>query len=87
MAAKCELEVRKSIVQVYAFNQEKGKSWTVPYFRKERVPRSTVYSVLKTFEERRSVEKKPGSGKEALKLTHPVKWRFIKAGSDTRALP
>lgn len=86
MAYKCELEQRETIVNVYKLNEEKGKAWTVNYFKKQGLAKSTVYHVLKTFEKRGSIERKSGSGRQAEKVTSTVRKRLIQAASDKKGV-
>ena len=73
---------RNCIVNYYIANKDKGKAFTCAKFKKEGVARSTVYSVLKTFEERKTVQRKPGSGRPTSKTTPAVRKRIVKAASD-----
>lgn len=86
MAGGKEKKNRETIVNFYCANKEKGKAFTFSRFKKEGVAKSTVYSILKTFEERKTVERKPGSGRRCAKLTPPVKKRLLKAACDKKGV-
>lgn len=73
---------RESIVNFYIEHKEKGKSFTCAKFKKEGVARSTIYSILRTFEERKTTDRKTGSGRASHKVTSQVRKRLVKAASD-----
>ena len=63
------------IVQYYTTHRNVGKLPTVQHFMSEGVPRSTIYNIIKNFEQGKSVKRKSGSGRKAkIMTTSRVKW-------------
>jgi len=63
------------IVQYYTTHRNVGKLPTVQHFMSEGVPRSTIYNIIKNFEQGKSVKRKSGSGRKTkITTTSRVKW-------------
>lgn len=86
MAEISQRQRRESIVNFYCGNQEKGKAFTWAYFKKQGFSKSSVYSILRTFEDRKTTERKAGSGTACPKLPPKVKNRLVKAASDRKGV-
>ena len=63
MADQSQQESRKRIVNFYLGNIEKGKSFTSAILKERRFAKSTVSHFLQSFEDRKTANKKAGSGK------------------------
>lgn len=63
-----EEEVRQLIGNFYRINREKGKSFTVNHFQKQKFSRRTIYSIIKRVDDNVSMKRKPGSGRK------PIEW-------------
>lgn len=57
------------VAQFYQNHRELGKKYTVKHFLEEGIPKSTVYSVLKRVDDGETLERQPGSGRKAKKMT------------------
>ena len=64
--------------EFFSENKSKGKIFTVNHFMAEKVPRRTIYDILKRIEHS-SPKRKPGSGKIAKKLTRTKINKLVKA--------
>lgn len=84
MASKQEL-LRKRVVQFFKKFENRGKTFTVHHFNAEGVSRSAVYRILN----RKSSERKPGSGRKAViktkRMVNSLRQQFTnKSGVSTR---
>lgn len=76
------MEVRTCIGQFWESNKHLGKAFTVKHFVSIGVPRSTVYSILRRCEKGEKLERRPGSGRKAEKLTKRKKKSVVNAVCD-----
>ena len=77
------LKQRKDhVVHFYKAHSDKGVAHTVNYFSKLGIARSTLYKIIKTFQERKTTERKVGSGRKAEKLTPQKRKRLVMAATD-----
>jgi len=74
-----EKDVRSLIGSFYETHHDKGKKYTVKHFREMDVPQSTIYSVMKRFDDGGTAARKSGSGRVATKLPSAAKKRLLKA--------
>ena len=64
-----EESLRKRVYQFYFENYDKKKNFTVKHFAAEKVPKSTIYSIIKRAESNYSYNRAVGSGKKAKIMT------------------
>ena len=57
------------VAQFYQNHRELGKKYTVKHFVAEGISKSTVYNVLKRIDDGETLERRPGSGRKAKKMT------------------
>jgi len=60
---------RQRVYNFYFENRILGKNYTVKHFLKEKIPESTVYSIIQRAEKGFGPTRKPGSGRIAKKMT------------------
>ncbi len=60
---------RKRIYEFYLANRLKGKPFTLAHFRAERVPRQTIYDIIKRAENDSGHQRARGSGRKAEIMT------------------
>lgn len=77
-----ESQRRKLVVQFYEKHESSGKAFAVRHFVEMGMSRSSVYHILRSFEERKTVERKAGSGKVPAKLPTTVRKRLVRAAAD-----
>ena len=77
------LKQRKElIVNFHKAHTDEGVAYTVKHFSKKGVARSTIYKILKNFQERNTTERKSGSGRKAEKMTPQKTKRLVKAATN-----
>ena len=77
------LKQRKDlVVHFYKAHSDRGVACTVNHFSKLGIARSTLYKIIKTFQERKTTERKVGSGRKAEKLTPQKRKRLVMAATD-----
>lgn len=73
---------RDLIVQFYELHKSLGEKYTVKHFKDLGVARSSIYKIIRTYQDRKTTERQPGSGRPALKLTPQRRKRLVKAAKD-----
>ena len=61
-------ETRKRIYEFYLKNRSKGKKFTVDHFEVEKIPKRTIYRIIKRAENDSGHERVKGSGRIAKKM-------------------
>ena len=69
MSNNKENETRKDIGNFYIENHSRGPSFTVKHFKKEKVPQSTIYSIIRRVDNNISLERQAGLRRKREKLT------------------
>jgi len=62
-------DLRTHIGRFLKLNPDLHKSKAVNHFRLEGVPRQAIYDILNRYAYRKAMERKPGSGRKAVKMT------------------
>ena len=61
--------LRKRVYNFYLDNKHLGKSYTVKHLKAEKVPRTTIYSIIDRAEKEKGPKRVTGSGRRAKKMT------------------
>jgi hypothetical protein len=61
MSNNKENDTRKDIENFYIEHHSRGQNFTVKHFKKEKVPQSTIYSIIRRVDNNISLERQRGS--------------------------
>ena len=82
MMGRFRFKQGRDLVSFYKIHSDRGVGYTVNYCSKQGIARSSLYRILKSFQERNTTERKVGSGEKALKLTSQRRKRLMKAATE-----
>lgn len=77
---------KELVVNFYKVHSDKGVAYTVKHFNRQGIARSSLYKIIKTFQERNTTKRKVGSGRKAVKLTPAKRKRLVKAATDKKGV-
>lgn len=79
------LKKRKELVlNFYQARRDRGVAYTVNHFNKPGIARSSLHTIIKTFQERNTAERKVGRGQIPVKLTRQKRRWLVKAETDKK---
>uniref|UniRef100_A0A914DZG6 Uncharacterized protein n=1 Tax=Acrobeloides nanus TaxID=290746 RepID=A0A914DZG6_9BILA len=82
MAPK-EDDLKSCVYKFYSGHQESGMQFTAKHFMDEGVSKSTIYDILKRYEDNLPAERQSGSGRIA-KIFTPKKFEQLKKDFDQK---